>query len=223
MISADLLTKIILGSFPVIVIVTVAVYVFVKLGKEKKHTTDNTPPMLYGRRYPTEAEAGNIKAYLLPKHIKAAVIISLIFLPVDVIIAGVAISIYDTEGLMVSIIMGFVALAFFVLYIGIILPTITRIRSLKNRFYTVCDCYVANIHTYWRTTHRGVPVKIRHAVIRDQIDLAWETDLPKYLHWIREGSKCLVIIYDEEEKINKARSDGRSIYTRDIYVPDDER
>ena len=55
-----------------------------------------------------------------------------------------------------------------------------------------------------------------------QIDLAWETDLPKYLYGVRQGSKCLVIIYDEEEKINKARSDGRSIYSRDIYVPSDE-
>ena len=222
MISVDLLTKLIWCSFPIIVIVTTAVYIFVKLGKEKKYTTDNTPPMLYCRRYPTEEEIERIKEMLLPKQYKAAVIISLVFLPVVVIIAGAAISIYETEGLMVSVIMGFVALAFFAMYIGIILPALTRIRSVKNRLYTVCDCYFAHLHTYWRTNYKGVPVKICHAVIRDQIDLAWETDLPKYLHGVRQGSKCLVIIYDEEEKINKARSDGRSIYSRDIYVPSDE-
>lgn len=50
---------------------------------------------------------------MLPRHIKAAVIISLIFLPIVVIIVGAAISMYDTEGLMVSIILGFVAFAFY--------------------------------------------------------------------------------------------------------------
>ena len=223
MISADDLTKLLIGSFPVIVIVTAVIYAVTKIRKERHDNYDTTPSQLFGMRMPTDEEAHGINNQVIPRLRKTAIVMSLIFVPIVVVIAGVAVSLYTDGGedSMFSVIMGFVALAFGSMYLCFLYMYLSEIYIIAKRRYTVSDCHIADIRTYIRYTRRGMPVKIYHATISDEIGLTWELDLPKPLQSSIIGDKCLVIIYDDEEKKNKVRTNGTPLYRRQLYVPRD--
>ena len=68
-------------SFPVVVIVTVVIYVIVN--RNKNRPVDTTPPQFYGMRSPTLEEAAEIKRQLAPRTSKPIVVLSLVMLPVS--------------------------------------------------------------------------------------------------------------------------------------------
>lgn len=221
MISVDQFITLLQCSMPVIVIIVVAIYM-IRHRKDKNSDVDTMPCQLFGMRSPTLEEAEKIKKQVLPRISKSLIVLSLVMIPMTVIIAGAAISIYDTEGLGIVVILGSVGGAVLMMYIGMVSMPIYQIWSLQHRLYTVTDCYFDDIQTYIRYTPRGMPVKIYHAVVRDEIGLSWELDLPKDLQRSLVGDKCMVIIYASEEKVNKARSKGKSLYRRALYVPEDQ-
>ena len=222
MISADLLIKLLKCSFPVVVIVAVGIYIAANAKKNKNGDIDTTPPPMFGMRSPTDEEAAQIKKQNRPRILKTLIVISLIFLPLVVILCGVTVSLYESEDPATVIVMGFVALSVLLMYIVFISMPIYEMWSLYRKLYSVSDCYFADIRSYIRVNHKGIPSTVYHAVIKDQMGLTWETDLPKKLWGASVGSRCLVIIYASEEKVNRSRKSGRSLYRRTIYVPLEE-
>lgn len=222
MITVDSLIKLLYCSFPVVVIVAVIIYVAVKISKEKSISFDNAPDKLFGMRSPTDEEAKSIKARLVPGLIKQVILFSLILLPLAVCPGGAAFYIYSSKGIGPAIAMGFISLAIVLLYAGLISLPLSKILSLNKKRYSVSDCYFANIRSYIRVNHKGIPNMITHAVIKDQIGSCWESDLTKDLFNVTVGTSCLVIIFDDEDKVNRSRRNGKPLYRRAIYVPRDE-
>ena len=60
--------------------------------------------------------------------------------------------------------------------------------SLNKKLYSVSDCYFADIRSYIRVNHKGIPNMITHAVIKDQIGSCWERDLTKDLLNVKVGT-----------------------------------
>ena len=219
---ADDLIKLVYCSFPVVVIVTVVIYVIVHSNKNKNRPVDTTPLQFYGMRSPTHEEAEMIKKQLAPRNSKVSILFSLIMLPLAAIIGCSAYSLYGQEDLPIVIIMGFVAVAVLLMYIGIISMPLYQIISLNRRLYSVGECYFADVKHYVRVNHKGMPCDVYHAVIKDQAGQVWETDLPKELRFVEVGTRCLVVIYNSEKKVNRSPSSGKSLYRRDIFVyPED--
>ena len=70
--SVETLTKLLYCSFPVIVIVTVIIYVIVNSKKRKdRGEIDTTPPQFYGMRTPTDEEAAGAKKRQGLNHIQS--------------------------------------------------------------------------------------------------------------------------------------------------------
>jgi hypothetical protein len=207
-------------SFPVVVIVTVVIYVIVNKNKDKP--VDTTPPQFYGMRSPTLEEAAEIKAEVAPRNGKVVLVLSLVMLPLAVCAGGAAISMYGEEDLGVVIIMGSVAAGVLLMYIGFISLPLHRIISLLTKSYSVGECYFDDVKHLIRVNHRGIPCDVYHAVIKDAIGTTWEADLPKELRFVQVGARCLVVIYASEKKVNRSPTNGKSLYRRDIFVPRDE-
>lgn len=74
--TVETLTNLLYCSFPVMVIVTVVIYVIVNKNKDKP--VDTTPPQFYGMRSPTLEEAAEIKRQLAPRTSKPIVVLSLV-------------------------------------------------------------------------------------------------------------------------------------------------
>lgn len=222
MISADTLARLLRYSFPIVIILTVCIVCIVSAVKNKKNGVDTTPRQPCGLRPPTDEEARGIKEQVLPRVRKMIIVTSLIFIPVTVIIFGTAISMYGKKEFSLIMVMGIMGLAFALMYIGILSLPLSELRALLKRLYSVSDCYFADVQVQWRVNPKGIPVKIYHAVIRDQLDLSWETDLTKDLQYAEVGMRCLVVIYDDEAKVNRNRANGTSLYRRTIYVPRDQ-
>lgn len=217
MISADLLRIIIKCSYPVFVI-TVIIILTVKMRKNEKNNIYVPPAKLYGMRPPTDEEAERIKAQIMPRARRLLIVTSLIFIPLVVIISGAAVSGFEKDKLS-GIVMACVALSILAMYLALLSMPLSEIRSLRKRLYSVSDCYIADIMTYIRRNKHGSS-RIYHAVIKDQDGSEWETDLPKDLIRVSAGTKCLVIIYDSEEKVNRSRKSGKTLYRRALYVPE---
>ena len=222
MISADSLARLLKYSFPVVIIFTVCIVCIVSAIKNRKNGVDTTPRQPCGLRPPTDEEARGIKAQVLPRIRKLIIVTSLIFIPFIVIIFGAAISLYGKKEFSFIMVMGIMGLAVALMYIGILSLPLNELRALRKKLYSVSDCYFAEVYSYWRVNPKGIPVKIYHAVIRDQLDLSWETDLSKDLLNVETGMKCLVVVYDDEAKVNRNRATGTGLYRRTIYVPRDQ-
>lgn len=218
--TVETLTNLLYCSFPVVVIVTVVIYVIVNKNKDKP--VDTTPPQFYGMRSPTLEEAAEIKAEVAPRNGKVVLVLSLVMLPLAVCAGGAAISIYGEEDLGVVIIMGSVAAGVLLMYIGMVSMPLYRIISLHTRRYSVGECYFADVRHLIRVNHRGIPCDVYHAVIKDAIGTTWEADLPKNYSYVQVGARCLVVIYASEKKVNRSPTNGKSLYRRDIFVPRDE-
>ena len=225
MISADLLIKLLKCSFPVVVIVVAAIYAAVKISREKRNSDSNVftdPGRPYGMRPPTEEEAVQIKKQLAPRARRKLIVISCVFIPLAVMPGGAAVSMYGSEDFATVMVIGFIALSMLLMYIVFMSLPLSEMRSLSKRLYSVSDCYFADVREEIRYNHKGIPAQVYHAVIRDQIDVSYEIDLPKDLRRATAGTSCLVIVYDSEEKVNRSRTGGRYIYRRDVFVPSGE-
>ena len=221
--SVETFTTLLQCSFPLIVIIGVAIYVISNSKKNKDRVDyETTPPTFFGMRAPTDEEAKEIRAEVLPRVRKNVLVMSLVFIPLIVIISGAAYSITETESIGIAVIMGTVASGVLLMYIGIVSMPLYEIISLYNKLYSVGDCYFADVQQVIRVNHRGIPCTIYHAVIKDQIGTTWETDLPKDLRLAQTGMRCLVIIYASERKVNKKPTNGKSLYRIALYVPKDE-
>ena len=165
--TVETLTNLLYCSFPVVVIVTVVIYVIVNKNKDKP--VDTTPPQFYGMCSPTLEEAAEIKAEVAPRNGKVVLVLSLVMLPLAVCAGGAAISMYGEEDLGVVIIMGSVAAGVLLMYIGMVSMPLYRIISLHTRRYSVGECYFADVRHLIRVNHRGIPCDVYHAVITDQI------------------------------------------------------
>lgn len=218
--TVETLTNLLYCSFPVVVIVTVVIYVIVNKNKDKP--VDTTPPQFYGMRSPTLEEAAEIKAEVAPRNGKVILVLSLVMLPLAVCAGGAAISIYGEEDIGVVIIMGSVAAGVLLMYIGMVSMPLYRIISLHTRRYSVGECYFADVRHLIRVNHRGIPCDVYHAVIKDAIGTTWEADLPQNYSYVQVGARCLVVIYASEKKVNRSPTNGKSLYRRDIFVPRDE-
>lgn len=218
--TVETLTNLLYCSFPVVVIVTVVIYVIVNKNKDKP--VDTTPPQFYGMRSPTLEEAAEIKAEVAPRNGKVVLVLSLVMLPLAVCAGGAAISIYGEEDLGVVIIMGSVAAGVLLMYIGMVSMPLYWIISLHTRRYSVGECYFADVRHLIRVNHRGIPCDVYHAVIKDAIGTTWEADLPQNYSYVQVGARCLVVIYASEKKVNRSPTNGKSLYRRDIFVPRDE-
>ena len=206
--------------FIIIVVGMTAYYVISKLIKERRNSVDMTPPKLAGMRSPTHKEAEAIKAQVKPRVVRLIIVQSLILLPLATITALSAASMYETNQL-ATFIMGFVSGALAIMYICTLTVPLSEIRSLNNRLYSVSDCRIKEISLVKRYRPRNVPAIVRHAFIADHEGSIWECDLTKDMYGLSEGTKCLVVIYDSEDKINRHNTTGKVIYRRALYVPID--
>lgn len=222
MITVDSLIKLLYCSFPVFVIFLVIFLVIVKISKEKSISFDYTPDKLYGMRSPTDEEAVNIKAQIFPRLLKPVIVISLILLPLAAMPTVTAFYLISSNGIAPAVVMGFIALSLVFIYIGVISQPLSDILSLYKKRYSVSECYFSDVRSFIRVNYRGIPCRITHAVIKDQIGSCWESDLTKDLFNVTVGTSCLVIIFDAEDKVNRARHTGKPLYRRAIYVPRDE-
>lgn len=221
MITVDELIVLIRYSFPIVVIVAVGIWVIARLRKEKKNNFDTVPAQFFGMRPPTDDEAEKIKKQICPRILKSVAVLSLVFLPLVVIIGGAAASMYEEADITVVYIMGSVAGAVLLMYLALLSMHLIEIRDVVGKHFTVCDCYFSDVQQQWRVTPRGMPVKVYHATISDQIGLKRELDLPKDLQFVRVGTPCLLVVYDEEWKVNKNRPNEKSLLRRGLYVPRD--
>lgn len=221
MITVDQLIVLLRCSFPIVVIVAVGIWVIVRLRKEKKNSFDTIPSQFFGMRPPTDDEAEKIKKQIAPRILKSVAVLSLVFLPLAGIIGGVAATIYEKEGVGVTVIMGSVAGAVLLMYLAFTFMYLVEVRDVVGKHFTVCDCHFSDVQQIWRINPKGVPVKIYHATIMDQIGQKWELDLPKDLHFVIAGTPCLLVVYDEEYKINRNRYNEKSLLRRGLYVPRD--
>lgn len=217
---SDQVTRMMIILFIIIVVGMTAYYVISKLIKERRNSVDMTPPKLSGMRSPTHKEAEAIKAQVKPRAVKNIIVQSLILLPLATITALSAASMYETNQL-ATFIMGFVAGALAIMYICFLTVPLTEIRCLNNRLYTVSDCRIKEITLVKRYRPRNVPAIVHHAFIADHEGSIWECDLTKDMYGLSEGTKCLVVIYDSEDKINRHNTTGKVIYRRSLYVPID--
>ena len=219
MITVDELIVLIRYSFPIVVIVAVGIWVIARLRKEKKNNFDTVPAQFFGMRPPTDDEAEKIKKQICPRILKSVAVLSLVFLPLVVIIGGAAASMYEEADITVVYIMGSVAGAVLLMYLALLSMHLIEIRDVVGKHFTVC--YFSDVQQQWRVTPRGMPVKVYHATISDQIGLKRELDLPKDLQFVRVGTPCLLVVYDEEWKVNKNRPNEKSLLRRGLYVPRD--
>lgn len=204
--------------FVVIVVGMTAYYVISKLIKERRNSVDMTPPKLAGMRSPTHKEAEAIKAQVKPRIVKLIIAQSLLLLPLTVISALSAAAMYESNKL-AALMIGFVSGALAIMYICALTVPLSEIRSLDNRLYSVSDCRIKEITLVKRYRPRNVSAIVRHAFIADQEGSVCEFDLTKEMDGLSEGSKCLVVIYDSEAKVNRHNTTGRVIYRRALYVP----
>ena len=217
MISADLLIKILKACFPLTFIIAICIAIGVSSKKNKRIIASDP---LSGMRMPTDEEADLIRKQVSPRVIRQIIAGSIFFVPVTVIIAGVVYTNYIKGDNFSTWVMGFLCMAVLLMYIGLMSQPLSDIRALRNKLYKVSDCHIADINIYTRYARKShIPVEIHHATIKDAKGYLWETDLPKDLYHINESTKCLVIIFDDEEKINRSRKNGHYIFRRQVYVP----
>ncbi len=212
----QLLLRLIPACLPITGII---IFVIIISVATKKYRESIPADLLSGLRPPSEDEAERIMMQVKPRVVRKAIASGAVVLPLAVIIAGAAISGISRGERMLGIVLCCVSGAVFLLGIGLISQPLSELRELKNKIYSVCDCTIAEIHTYTRFIRRSfIPVTIYHAVIKDMNGYIWESDLPKDIQNVRVGTSCLVVIYAAEDKVNRNRKEGQYLYRRAIYV-----
>ena len=204
-----------IGAFMPITLIIVTIIIIKKT--TKKQFEGIMPEPLAGMRAPTEEEANLIKHQVIPREKKKAIALTLIFLPIAIIVTGAFIANYQPGNLAVTIAGSCLVLGVWCMFIGLTSAPLQTISDLKNLRYQVCDCTITEIDIRPSGKHR---VDTYFATVKDCKDNVWETSLPKDLLSVPEGARCLVLIYDAEEMINRNRKDGRPLYRREVIVTD---
>ena len=157
--TVETLTNLLYCSFPVMVIVTVVIYVIVNKNKDKP--VDTTPPQFYGMRSPTLEEAAEIKRQLAPRTSKPIVVLSLVMLPLAVCAGGAAISMRGKEDLGVVIIMGSVAAGVLLMYIGMVSMPQSSYKTLQCRRMLFRRCKASYPCESQRNSMRCIPCRYK--------------------------------------------------------------
>ena len=183
----------------------------------KKEVREISAAPFAGMRDPTDEEANIIKYQVIPREKKKATMLTLIFLPLAVIITGAFITNYQPGNLFATIAGSCLVFGIWSMFIGMVSSSLQTISDLKKKRYQITDCTITEINIRPTGKHR---VDTYFATVKDCKDNVWETPLPKDLLSVSEGTRCLLLIYDSEEKINRNRKNGIPVFRREVIVPD---
>ena len=102
---------------------------------------------------------------------------------------------------------------------GLLSAPLSDMHALRKKLYTVSDCRITEIRiSYSYRSRSWKPVELRQAITKDDQGFTWVAALPKDLRDVSEGTKCLVVIYDTEDVINRSKRDKMPVYRREIVV-----
>ena len=197
--------------------ITVIIIVIVLINKSvKKEVREISAAPFAGMRDPSDEEANLIKHQVTPRERKKATMLTLIFLPISIIVTGAFIANYQPGNLAATIAGSCLVFGVWSMFIGLTSAPLQTISDLKKRRYQICDCTITDIDIRPSGKHR---VDTYFATVKDSKDNVWETSLPKDLLYVTEGTRCLLLIYDSEEKINRNRKNGMPVFRREVIVP----
>ena len=212
--TTETILKLIRAFLP-ITLVIITIVVISKTSKKDIREISAAP--FAGMRDPTEEEANIIKYQVIPREKKKATMLTLIFLPLAVIITGAFIANYQPGNLAATIAGSCLVFGIWSMFIGMASAPLQTISDLKKKRYQISDCTITEIDIRPSGKHR---VDTYFATVKDCKDNVWETSLPKDLLSVSEGTRCLLLIYDSEEKINRNRKNGIPVFRREVIVPD---
>lgn len=198
---------------------TIILFVFISK-KTARHAEGISAEKLFGMRAPTEDEAELIRRQVTPRNRRKIIVSCMIFVPVCVIATGVYLTQVDFSTLWKPIGFGFFVFGVYALFFGFLSAPLSDQHSLKKRHYAVCDCTIKEIRSYYRHTRTSFSRKeFFQIVVQDDKGYVWVGAMPKDLEDVSEGTRCLLIIYDSEDKINAGRKNGMPVFRREIVVP----
>lgn len=199
--TMELLIKI-TGALAPTIIFVVCLIVSSALAKKKGGSV--AADKFYGMRAPTDEEAEYIMRQVKARNNKKILVSSLIFVPLCVIATASYITNIKTANMFQVIGFGFLLFGLFALYIGFISNPLSDNLYLKKRAYTVSDCRITDNDNY-------------RAYVEDEKGYTGVFGLSKDIRNVSAGTRCLVLIYDVEDKINSKRND-RPIFRRELIA-----
>ena len=197
----ELLIKITGALAPTIIFV---VFLVIANIRTKKSSQGVSADKFSGMRAPTDEEAEYIMRQVRGRNNKKILVCSFIFLPLCFFATGAYITNFKTANMFQVIGFGFLLFGLFALYIGFISNPLSDNSYLKKRAYTVSGCRITDNDNY-------------RAYVEDEKGYTGVFGLSKDIRNVSAGTRCLVLIYDVEDKINSKRND-RPIFRRELIV-----
>ena len=213
MTNIEFVLRLLKACLPITVIIIVIVFINKSV---KKEVREISAAPFAGMRDPTDEEANIIKYQVIPREKKKATMLALIFLPIAIIVTGAFIANYKPGDLSVTIAGSCLVFGVWSMFIGLTSAPLQTISDINKRRYQICDCTITEIDVRPSGKHRA---DTYFATVKDSKDNVWETSLPKDLLNVTEGTGCLLLIYDSEERINRNRKNGRPLFRREVIVP----
>ena len=214
--TTTLLIRLFGALIPMIVIVAVCVMISVTTKKERECISADP---LSGMRSPTEDEADLICRQVKPRQRTKAMVISVVYLPLIVIAVAVYLVNMKPDNLFYFVGAGFLVFGLSAFYLGMLSLPLSEIGYLRKKQYSVCECRITEIKIYHRFIRRSfIPIEVYKAIVQDERGHIWEGALPKEFRDISEGTRCLVLIYDVEDKINSRKNSGRPVFRRELII-----
>ena len=208
--------RLIVACLPLIGTITLFVVMSVKTKKRAEGISFDKFAIM---RAPTEEEADLIRRQVAPRNRKKIVATSLIFVPICLIVTITYVK-YALPGNTFQIIgAGFLVFGVYALWLGMLSAPLSDMNSLRKGRYTVSDCRITEIKVSYHARRKLInPIELRHAVVKDDEGYIWLAPLSKETWDISEGTRCLIVIYDIEDTINRARSGKMPVYRRELII-----
>ena len=208
--------RLIVACIPLIGTVSLFVLMAVKMKKRAEGIAVGKFAIM---RAPTEDEADLIRRQVAPRNRTKIITICLIFVPLCLIVTVMYVK-YAVPGNLFQIIgAGLLVFGVYAMWLGMLSAPLSDMNSLRKGRYTVSDCRISEIRvTYHERSTTINPIELRSAIVKDDEGYIWEAPLPKDLREISEGTKCLIVIYDIEDEINRAKSGTMPVYRRELIV-----
>ena len=201
MTTLEFATKVFAAVLPTLGFIVAIIIINVKM---KKESTGVVADKYYGMREPTDEEAEYIARQVSARNNKKVLVISLIFVPLCVFATAAYVTNIQTANLPQIIGFGCLLFGLYAMYIGLIANPLSDNSYLKKRAYTVSDCRITDNDNF-------------RAYVEDEKGYTGVFGLSKELRNVSAGTRCLVLIYDVEDKINSKRND-RPILRRELVV-----
>ena len=199
--TTELILRIAGALAPTIILVVVLV---VTCKHMKKESGGISADKFSGMRAPTDEEAEYITRQVRGRNNKKILVFSFIFLPICACATAAYISNIKTANMAQIIGFGFLLFGLYAMYIGLISNPLSDNSYLKKRAYSVSDCRITDNDNY-------------RAYVEDEKGYKGVFGLSKDCRNVSAGTRCLVLIYDVEDKINSKRND-RPILRRELIV-----